>query len=216
MLSDVFTSLQLLLRWIHVFAGIIWVGHLYFFNFVNVPLQGAIGADVKKIVNPQMLGRAFWWFRHAAMVTFVAGLVLFTMLYMYTPGVGFGPSELFRTADGLTGRAIWIMIGMFLGFAMWANVWFVIWPMQRKILPAVRDGNPVDPAWPKKALKASRANAYMSGPMLFGMLAPNHFGGFDIVSGVVAIGLGLLAMWWVLGQAPSAGSDITTLPTAKT
>lgn len=212
MLSDVFTSLQLLLRWIHVFAGIIWVGHLYFFNFVNVPLQGAIGADVKKVVNPQMLGRAFWWFRHAAMTTFIAGLVLFTMLYMYTPGVGFGPSELFRTADGLTGRAIWIMIGMFLGFAMWANVWFVIWPMQRKILPAIRDGNPVDPAWGKKALKASRANAYMSGPMLFGMLAPNHFGGFDIVSGAVAIGLGLLAIWWAIGQASTAGTDIATPP----
>ena len=135
MLTDVFTSLQLLLRWIHVFAGIIWVGHLYFFNFVNVPLQAALAADVKKVVNPQMLGRAFWWFRHSAMVTFVVGLLLFTMLYMYTPGVGFGPSELFRTADGLTGRAIWIMIGMFLGFSMWANVWFVIWPMQRKILP---------------------------------------------------------------------------------
>jgi uncharacterized membrane protein len=210
MLTDVYTSLQLLLRWIHVFAGIIWVGHLYFFNFVNVPLQAAIGADVKKVVNPQMLGRAFWWFRHAAMVTFIAGFLLFTMLYMYTPGAGFGPSELFRTDDGLTGRAIWIMIGMFLGFAMWANVWFVIWPMQRKILPAIRDGNPVDPAWPKKASKASRANAYMSGPMLFGMLAPNHFGGFDIVSGAVAIALGLLAIWWALGQASSAGSDITT------
>ena len=55
-------------------------------------------------------------------------------------------------------------------------------------------------------MKASRANAYMSGPMLFGMLAPNHFGGFDIVSGVVAIALGLLAIWWALGQSSSAGT----------
>jgi uncharacterized membrane protein len=216
MLTDVYTSLQLLLRWIHVLAGIIWIGHLYFFNFVNVPLQGAIGADMKKVVNPQMLGRAFWWFRWSAMVTFVIGLVLFTQLYMYAPGAGFGPSDAFSTADGLTGRAIWIMIGMAFGFMMWFNVWFVIWPAQSKILPAVRDGGTVDPAWPKKASKASRANAYMSGPMLFGMLAPNHYGGFDIPTGVIAIGLGLLAIWWCLKMAPDAGKDITTPPVART
>ena len=209
MLTDVYSNLQLLLRWFHVLAGIIWVGHLYFFNFVNVPLQAALGADVKKVVNPQMLGRAFWWFRWAAMMTFVAGLALFTQLYMYEPGVGFGPSQLFRGPDGLTGRAIWIMIGMFLGFGMWANVWFVIWPAQRRILPAVRDGQPVDPAWPRKALKASRANAYMSGPMLFGMLAPSHYGTINIVTAVLAIGLGLLAIWWCIRTSPDVGKDIT-------
>jgi uncharacterized membrane protein len=216
MLTDVYTSLQLLLRWAHVFAGIIWVGHLYFFNFVNVPFQAALSADMKKVVNPQMLGRAFWWFRWSAMATFVAGLLLFSMLYMYTPGVGGGPSALWRTADGITGRAIWISIGMFLGFGMWANVWFVIWPAQKKILTAVRDGQPVDPALPRKALKVSRANAYLSGPMLFGMLAPNHFGGFDIVSAVVAIALGLIAIWWAIGQSATAGTDIATPPAAKT
>jgi uncharacterized membrane protein len=216
MLSDVYTSLQLLLRWVHVFAGIIWVGHLYFFNFVNVPFQAALSADMKKVVNPQMLGRAFWWFRWSAMATFIAGLLLFSMLYMYTPGVGGGPSNLWRTADGMTGRAMWISLGMFLGFGMWANVWFVIWPAQKKILTALRDGQPVDPALPKKALKVSRANAYLSGPMLFGMLAPNHFGGFDIVSAIVAIALGLVAIWWAIGQSSSAGTDIATPPSAKT
>ncbi|MGH2399319.1 MAG: urate hydroxylase PuuD, partial [bacterium] len=209
MLTDVYSNLQLLLRWIHVLAGIIWIGHLYFFNFVNVPLQGAIGADVKKVVNPQMLGRAFWWFRWAAMVTFVVGLLMFTQLYMYQPGVGFGPSDLWSTPDGLTGRSIWILIGMAFGTMMWINVWFVIWPAQSKILPAVRDGGTVDPALPKKALKASRQNAYMSGPMLFGMLAPNHYGSINIVSAVLAIGLGLLAIWWCLKMAPQAGRDIT-------
>lgn len=208
MLTDLYSNLHILLRWIHVIAGITWVGHLYFFNFVNVPLQGALGADVKKTVNPAMLGRAFWWFRWSAMVTFVAGLVLFTQLYMYQPGVGFGPSELFRTADGLTGRAVWIMIGMFLGFAMWSNVWFVIWPMQKKILPAVRDGQPVDPSWPRKALGASRANAYMSGPMLFGMLAPSHYGSFSVVTLVIAIALGSLAIWWAIRTSPKVGTSV--------
>ena len=208
MLTDLYSNLQILLRWIHVIAGITWVGHLYFFNFVNVPLQGTLGGDVKKVVNPAMLGRAFWWFRWAAMVTFIAGLILFTQLYMYTPGVGFGPSELFSTADGMTGRAWWILLGMFLGFAMWGNVWFVIWPAQKKILPAVRDGVAVDPSLPKKALRASRANAYMSGPMLFGMLAPNHYGGFSLVSAAIAIGLGLLAIWWAIKTSPTVGTSV--------
>ena len=84
-LSDLFTNVQLLLRWIHVFAGIVWIGHLYFFNFVNIPFQGTIGPDVKRVVNPQIMSRALWWFRWGAMITFVAGLLLFTQLYMYDP-----------------------------------------------------------------------------------------------------------------------------------
>ena len=204
-LTDLYSNLQFLLRWIHVLAGVIWIGHLYFFNFVNVPFQGSIPADVKKVVNPPMLGRAFWWFRWGAMITLLAGLALFTQLYMYTPGVGFGPTELWSTADGMTGRAWWILIGMLLGFAMWANVWFVIWPAQAKILPAVRDGQPVDPALPKKAFAASRANVYMSGPMLFGMLGANHYGAFNLVTAVVAIALGLFAIWWAIKTSPTVG-----------
>jgi uncharacterized membrane protein len=205
MLTDLYTSLQLLLRWIHVLAGIIWIGHLYFFNFVNLQFQTTIGPDIKKVVNPQLLGRAFWWFRWGAMITFVVGLILFTQLYMYTPGVGFGPSALFSTPDGLTGRAIWLLIGMAFGFMMWFNVWFVIWPAQSKILPAVRDGAAVDQALVKKATRASRMNTFMSGPMLFGMLAPNHFGGIDVVSAVVAIALGMVAIGRMYAVSPRVG-----------
>ena len=205
MLTDVYSNLQLLLRWIHVIAGITWIGHLYFFNFVNLQFQGTIGADVKKVVNPQLLGRALWWFRWGAMTTFVVGLMLFTQLYMYVPGVGFGPSELFSTVDGLTGRAIWILIGMAFGFMMWFNVWFVIWPAQSKILPAVRDGGTVDQALVKKATRASRMNTFMSGPMLFGMLAPSHYGTINIVTAAIAIGLGLFAIWWAYRTSPAVG-----------
>ena len=204
-LSDLYSNLQFLLRWIHVFAGVIWIGHLYFFNFVNVPFQGSIGADTKKVVNPQLLGRAYWWFRWGAMITFLAGLALFTQLYMYTPGVGFGPTELWRSGGSMTGRAWWILIGMLLGFAMWSNVWFVIWPAQKRILPAVRDGQPVEPSLPRKALGASRANAYMSGPMLFGMLGANHYGGINLITAFVAIALGVLAIWWAIKTAPTVG-----------
>ena len=89
-LTDFFSNLQLLIRWLHVMAGIVWIGHLYFFNFVNIPFQGTIGGDVKKVVNPQLLTRALWWFRWGAMITFLAGLLLFVTTYLYAPGLGFG------------------------------------------------------------------------------------------------------------------------------
>ena len=208
-LSDLYSNVHLLLRWAHVLAGIVWIGHLYFFNFVNVPFQGTIGADIKKTVNPQLIGRAVWWFRMGAMATFLLGLLLFTQLYMYRGNGEFGPSELFMVDGAMTGRAGWILMGMTFATVMWFNVWFIIWPAQKKILPAIRDGQPVDPALPKKALMASRINTFLSGPMLFGMLAPSHYGGINVVTGVVAIALGLLAIWVAFKHVPLAGKDIT-------
>src|SRR5258705_4423555 len=119
MITDLYTNFQIFFRWLHVIAGITWIGHLYFFNFVNLQFQGSIDDATKKAVNPQLMPRALWWFRWGAMVTFLAGLILFTMIYMYTPGVGFGPSNVFSDSSGLTGRAIWILIGMTLSIVMW-------------------------------------------------------------------------------------------------
>src|SRR5262249_62381244 len=137
-----------------------------------------------------------FWFRWGAMITFLIGLLLFTQLYMYQGGGAFGANGNFLAAQGggLTGRAVWILFGMTLGTIMWFNVWFIIWPAQQKIIRGVRDGVPADPALPKRAALASRTNTYLSGPMLFGMLAPNHYGAINIVTGIVAIGLGLLAV----------------------
>ena len=207
-LGDLYTNVQLLLRWLHVIAGIAWIGHLYFFNFVNVPFQGTIGADIKKVVNPQLLTRALWWFRWGAMITFLTGLLLFRQLYMYIPGVGLGVTELFATDGQVTGRAIWILMGMLFGTIMWFNVWFIIWPAQKKILSAVRDGVAPDPKLPKRALLASRTNTYLSGPMLFGMLAPSHYGAINVFTGLVAIALGLVAIWWAIQTSPKVGKTI--------
>ena len=63
-----------LLRWAHIIFGIIWLGHLYFFNLVNVPFQGGLDKELKPKVNPALLLRAFWWFRWSAMYTFILGL----------------------------------------------------------------------------------------------------------------------------------------------
>jgi len=205
--SSLYQNVQLLLRWIHVIAGIAWIGHLYFFNFVNIPFQGTIGADVKKTVNPQLIARALWWFRWGAMTTFIAGLLLFTQLYMYNAG-RFGPTELFMNDQGLTGRAIWILMGMTFGTIMWFNVWFIIWPAQQKILRGVRDGVPAAPALPKRAALASRTNTYLSGPMLFGMLAATHYGAINLITAVVAIALGLVAVWSAYKTSPKVGTSI--------
>src|SRR3989338_5033613 len=101
-LQDFFSNLHLLIRWLHILSGIVWIGLLYFFNFVNLPLQATLDDATKKALNPQLMPRALWWFRWGAMSTFVIGWVLFTMKYMYTPGAGFGPSALFMSDGAVT------------------------------------------------------------------------------------------------------------------
>jgi len=209
-LSDFNSNLELLVRWIHVIAGITWIGHLYFFNFVNGPVQGKLDGPTKKLVNPQLMPRALFWFRWGAMITFVMGLILFTLIYMYTPGRGFGPSALFSGPDGITNRAIWILMGMTFGFIMWFNVWFVIWPAQQKIQAAVRDGTAPDAALVKRAASASKFNTYASGPMLFGMLAPAHYGAINAVTAIVAIAVALAVIWQLYRVAPTAAANFAT------
>ena len=182
--------LQFFTRWLHVLAGITWIGHLYFFNFVNVQLQASIDDAAKKAVNPQLQPRALWWFRWGAMVTFLSGLLLFTLIFLYTPGVGFGMNPLMKGAEGLTDRARWIMWGMLFGSIMWFNVWFIIWPINGGILRGEITGDAVA-AKRRVAFLASRTNTYLSGPMLLGMLAAGHMGtGFSYGA---LLGWGVLA-----------------------
>lgn len=206
-LTDLYSNVHLLIRWLHVIAGIVWIGHLYFFNFVNVPLQGALDDAAKKAVNPKLLPRALWWFRWGAMITLLAGLVLFTMNYMYTPGVGFGPTDLFRDINGMTSRAIWILVGMLLGTIMWFNVWFVIWPIQKAILLGKVSQDQL-PAVRKRALLTSRINTFLSGPMLFGMLAPAHYGAINLVTFVVFAAVAALVVWVAITTSNKVGASV--------
>ncbi len=89
---------DLILRWAHVIFGIIWMGHLYFFNLVNVPFQGGLDKDLKPKVNPALLLRAFWWFRWGAMYTFIFGWLLFFKNYL-------GPMHLIELARWRNVRA---------------------------------------------------------------------------------------------------------------
>ena len=92
------------------------------------PFQGDLDKELKPKVNPKLLLRAFYWFRWGAMYTFIFGWLLFG--YKYVP-----PGPVLRRRDGgMTNRALWILFGGLLGTIMWFNVWFVIWPRQKKIL----------------------------------------------------------------------------------
>lgn len=202
---DLYTNLHLLARWLHVIAGITWIGFLYFFNFVNGPLQAALDDSTKKALNPQLLPRTLWWFRWGAMVTLLSGLILFVMNYFYT-GEGFGATELLIDpfTDRMTARAMWILFGMTLGIIMWFNVWFIIWPAQKSLLSGAVAADKV-PSVRKRAAFFSKVNTYLSGPMLFGMLAPSHYGAISVPIFFLAVALGLLAIWAGYRSAPKVG-----------
>ena len=206
-LGDLFSNIHLLMRWLHVIAGITWIGHLYFFNFVNVPLQAALDDAGKKAVNPKLMPRTLWWFRWGAMLTFLAGLWLFTQLYMYTPGVGFGPSNLMTDAEGITDRAWWILLGMLLGTIMWFNVWFIIMPAQRKILGGQTPADQLPPIR-RRAFLASRTNTYLSGPMLFGMLAASHYSAINLVTVIIFAAISLGLIWHAIKFSGKVGTSI--------
>lgn len=206
-LGDWFSNVHLFVRWLHVFAGIVWIGHLYFFNFVNVPLQGALDDAGKKAVNPKLMPRALWWFRMGAMLTFLAGLVLFTLIYMYTPGAGFGPTSLFSDENGITGRAVWILVGMALGTIMWFNVWFIIWPAQKALLAGKVPQDQIAGVRRKAGL-ASKVNTYFSGPMLYGMLAASHYSAANLVTIVVFAALGLIPIWHSYKASSKVGTTV--------
>jgi uncharacterized membrane protein len=178
---------DLILRWGHVVFGIIWIGHLYFFNLVNVPFQGGLDKELKPKVNPALLLRAFWWFRWGAMYTFLFGLTLFLYDYIHLHQL------MDATTGQMSGRAMWILWAMLLGSIMWFNVWFVIWPRQKLILGGLAAGKPHPDAAKLAATagKASRFNTYISGPMLFGMLGAQHLGAMSAPALIVTIILGL-------------------------
>jgi uncharacterized membrane protein len=194
----------IIIRWAHVIFGIIWIGHLYFFNLVNVPFQGGLDKELKPKVNPALLLRAFWWFRWGAMYTLIFGLVLFFWHYI-------GPEHLIRDQEGnMSGRGMWIEFGMLLGIIMWFNVWFIIWPRQKKILGGMASGTPHPDAAKLAATagKASRFNTYASGPMLYGMLAAPHF---SIMSGPVLVVVSLIGLGFWFGMIKRSFKVKTTV-----
>lgn len=153
--------------WLHVFFGIIWIGLLYYFNFVQVPAVADAGADTDgpgpAAINKYVAPRALWWFRWGALLTWLTGAAALEIM-----GVGF--VEAFTLQQG----ALVIGIGAWLGTIMLFNVWVLIWPNQKKILGIVEATEDEKAKGKFVALMASRTNTFLSIPLIMCMVGHAH------------------------------------------
>jgi len=251
--------LDALFRWLHILAGVIWIGMLYFFNWVNGPLQGTLDGPTKQKVVPELMPRALFWFRWGAAWTWVTGVLLLIVVYyhgglMFDGGGGsslaahgvivltflapflydalqksslgkdpkiFGSLAFVLVAvflalaakwAGFGYRAVNIHLGALFGSTMAFNVWFRIWPAQRQIITAVKNGTPPDAALVALAGGRSRHNVYMSVPLLWTMITYHHTtvptslgipADFSFVLLLVVIGLAWHIVWHLYRKAPT-------------
>ncbi len=156
-------------RWLHVLSGIMWIGLLYYFNFVQIPNMPNIPDDQKPAISKVIAPAALWWFRWAAMATLVTGLIL-----GYLNGYIHDAMSLGAMNDFEVPKNIAIGIGMWLGIIMWFNVWFVIWPNQKKALGIVEASADEKAASARTAMLFSRTNTLLSIPMLFAMVSAQN------------------------------------------
>ena len=215
--------LQLLLRWAHVIAGIIWIGHLYFFNWVNAHFVKVLDGPTKKMIIPELAPRALFWFRWGAAWTWITGILLGGLVDYHGRVVFEDPNDqsnnpwlwlaiilailivgfliynivmkkvanvvvanvivlvllaavyLFLEQVGrFGGRSLYIHTGMILGTMMAMNVWMIIWPYQKRIIAATKEGTAPNPTEVAQAGLRSRHNTYMSVPLVFTMIS-NHY-----------------------------------------
>ncbi len=155
------------MRWLHVLSGVMWVGLLWYFNFVQIPSMPKIPDEQKPAVSKVIAPTALFWFRWAALSTLVTGLIL-AWLNGYIGealilGIGVGG-----------GRPAAIGIGMWLGAIMAYNVWMIIWPNQQKALGLVEATADEKKAAARAAMLTSRLNTALSIPMLYFMVAAQN------------------------------------------
>jgi uncharacterized membrane protein len=162
----------LLMRWIHLFSGVTWIGLLYYFNLVQVPFMKETDAGTKSGVVQKLVPRALWYFRYAALVTVLSGLIIVWSHFMHGHG-----HDILKTSWGIS-----IAIGGGLGIIMFLNVWLLIWPNQKVVIRMTTEAAANKTAPPPEMAKharvaflASRTNFFLSFPMLFFMATASHF-----------------------------------------
>ncbi len=158
-----------LFRWLHVLSGIMWIGLLYYFNFVQIPNMPNIPDEQKPAISGVIAPAALWWFRWGAMSTIVTGLILAHLNGYLADALTLGFVNDFEVQKNIA-----IGIGMWLGSIMWFNVWFVIWPNQKKALGIVEADADIKAASARTAMLFSRTNTMLSIPMLFSMVAAQN------------------------------------------
>lgn len=206
-----------LFRWIHIVAGILWIGLLFFFNWVNSAFAPTMDADTKKKVVPELMPRALYWFRWGAAWTWVTGVLLLLLVFyhgglVYEGGAAWSPAGYIAVAWAFIAtfiydaimksigksnlkaaigicfvligaylyfmqavahfsyRAMLIHLGVMFGSMMAFNVWYRIWPAQRQIITAIKNGAAPDSALVGLAGLRSRHNTYMSLPLVWAMM----------------------------------------------
>jgi uncharacterized membrane protein len=145
--------------WLHVLSGIAWIGLLYYFNLVQIPTMPKIPAELKPAIGKFIAPEALFWFRWSALATVVTGLIVMTLN-------GYVVSALTLAEPQRT-----IGTGMWLGLIMAFNVWFIIWPNQKKALGIVQADDATKARAARVAMLTSRVNFVLSVPMLYCMVA---------------------------------------------
>ena len=155
-------------RWLHVLSAVMWVGLLWYFNFVQIPNMPNIPDEQKPAIGKVIAPAALFWFRWGAMGTIVTGLILAMMNGYLLESISLGLIEGSEPGHRMIG------IGMWLGTIMWFNVWFVIWPNQQRALGMVAADDASKAASARTAMLFSRTNTLLSFPMLFAMVAAQN------------------------------------------
>ena len=152
------------MRWLHVVSGVMWIGLLWYFNFVQIPSMHKIPDEQKPAIGKVIAPTALFWFRYAALATVVTGILVAWMNGYIVEALTFTPP------------ALAIGIGMWIALLMAFNVWFIIWPNQQKALGMVEVDPETKAAAAKTAMQTSRINTMLSIPMLFMMVAQQNGG----------------------------------------
>ena len=166
----------ILSRWAHFLAGVTWIGLLYYFNFVQTPAFAQFDAGARNEATAKLVPRALWWFRWGAMLTLLSGISILAFQDQFN-------GDYFKTPSGVS-----IATGILLALVMFSNVWFVIWPAQKRVIANAQNvlaGGQPDPeaaGFGRRGLLASRTNTLLSIPMLFFMAATSHFAPFPTTS----------------------------------
>ena len=161
--------INFLVRWGHLLFGITWIGMLYYFNFVQGGYFKEATAEALSDAKAKLAPSALWWFRWGAMATIVTGLILGYLNGYIHDALALGALNDFEVPKNIA-----IGIGMWLGIIMWFNVWFVIWPNQKKALGIVEADAETKAASARTAMLFSRTNTMLSIPMLFAMVSAQN------------------------------------------
>ncbi|MBK6689326.1 MAG: urate hydroxylase PuuD [Deltaproteobacteria bacterium] len=242
---DINNLVESLFRWLHIVAGVVWIGHLYFFNWVNANFAPTMDGETKKKVVPELMPRALYFFRWGAAYTWLTGIGLAGLVYymnetmLFEDGMAWNPVGivivvltyfgfflydvvmkavknvklhgvigwvlaagyvmLAKNVGGMSYRGAAIHLGMTFGTIMAMNVWMRIWPAQKKIIAAVKEGTAPDAALVAMAGLRSKHNTYMSAPLLFMMMSQHGTwaSSMNSIPLTVVIALGFLLVMWL-------------------